>query len=99
MAKLKFPHPNNAKRNNPAIICPGERVLGLFNQDSGDTAVRIAKKARKWFAAEALKRGWVGVHFIKEVQTEFGAGCVLWVPPTVIINVTGQTLVLVPQTE
>jgi hypothetical protein len=99
MAKLKFPNPKDCKRDNPAIICPAERVLGLYNDVPGHDKKRISKDVRKWFAEESLKRGWSGVHFMKEVQTQFGAGCVLWLPPQVTINVTKQMLVLVPQTE
>jgi hypothetical protein len=80
-------------------MCPAERVIGLYNQESGDTAQRIAKKVRKWFFAEARKHGWAGVHFIPEVQSNHGAGCVLWRQPDQIgitITVTKETLVLSP---
>jgi hypothetical protein len=64
---LKFPKPENYKPDAPAILCPAERVLGLYNQDSGDTAKKIAKKVRKWFFSEAHEKGWAGVHFLPEV--------------------------------
>ncbi|OGA56044.1 MAG: hypothetical protein A3F74_19435 [Betaproteobacteria bacterium RIFCSPLOWO2_12_FULL_62_58] len=63
---------------------------------------RIAKKVRGWFAAEAIKKGWAGIHFLPEIQSAHGAGCVLWLPPQQInvkINVTKQTLVLLAQQE
>lgn len=99
MAKIKFPLPSDCKRDNPAVICPGERVIGLYNQVATKKAQKISKKVRAWFAIEAINRGWIGVHFIKEVQTDFGAGCVLWLPAAVQIQSTHKTLVLIPQTE
>jgi hypothetical protein len=101
-AKLKFPNPRDYKPVHPAVMCPSERVIGLYNQDSGDTAERIAKKVRKWFFAESAKQGWAGVHFIPEVQSNHGAGCVLWRMPEKIdiqITVTKQTLVLTADSE
>ncbi|OQB79346.1 MAG: hypothetical protein BWX88_04881 [Planctomycetes bacterium ADurb.Bin126] len=101
-AKLKFPKPKDYAAKNSTIMCPAERVLGLYNQDSGDSAQRIAKKVRAWFAGEAAKRGWAGVHFLKQVPSTHGAGCVLWQPPTQInisITVTKEILVLHAQTD
>jgi hypothetical protein len=95
--KVKFPAPRDYKPANPAVICPGERVIRLYNQDSGDTAQKIAKKVRIWFASEALKRGWAGIHFLTEVQTNYGAGCVLWRPPPIQIEVKVNSLILDPQ--
>ena len=90
-AKIKFPDPKSCKPQDPAVLCPAERVLGLYNQDSGDTAKKIAKKIRKWFAFEALKRGWAGVHFLPEIQSAHGAGCVLWLPPQgITVTITNQ---------
>ena len=43
-AKLKFPNPKICKPQNPAVLCPADRVIGLYNQDSGSTAKRIAKR-------------------------------------------------------
>jgi hypothetical protein len=61
-----------------AVLCPAERVIGLYNQNTGDTAARIAKKVRIWFRATARDNGWAGAHFLPEVQSNHGAGCVLW---------------------
>jgi hypothetical protein len=100
--KLKFPEPKNYKSSQPAILCPAERVVGLYNQDSGESAQRIAQKVRKWFFVEASKRGWAGVHFLPEVQSNHGAGCILWRPPekfAVQITVTEETLILLPEKE
>lgn len=98
-AKLKFPKSKEYKPAAPAVMCPAERVLGLYNQDSGDKAKRIAKKVRLWFFAEAPKHGWAGIHFLPQVQSNHGAGCVLWRSPDKIdisIKVTKETLVLLP---
>jgi len=75
---LKFPNPNDRKLSKPAILCPAERVLKLYNQDSGDTAQRIAEKVKDWFKTQAHKIGWGGVQFLDEVESDHGAGCVLW---------------------
>ena len=98
MAKrLKFPEPKHYKPEHPAVFCPAQRVIGLYTQDSGNTAKKIAKRVRTWFSNEAHRRGWAGVHFLPEVQSNFGAGCVLWRPPekiNVSIRITKSTLVL-----
>jgi len=100
--KFKFPLPKDYKPAEPAVICPADRVIDLYNQESGDTAKRIAKKVRKWFSDEARKKGWAGVRFSPEVQTNHGAGCVLWRPPekiNVSIKITQNTLILSDQAE
>ena len=99
--RFKFPNTKSCKPEHPAVLCTAERLLGLYNQDSGDSAKRIAKKVRVWFAKKALKKGWAGVHFIPEIQSAHGAGCVLWLPPEQInltITVTNE-LVLKAQNE
>lgn len=93
----KFPDPKDYPAKFPAVLCPSERVLDLYKQDSGDTAKRIAKKVKTWFTAEAHKLGWAGVRFLPEVQTHHSAGAILWQPPSMVnvqITVTQQTLVL-----
>jgi len=95
--KLKFPTPANCRPADPAVLCSAERVLGLYNQANADEATRIAKKVKTWFRNEAYKIGWAGVHFLPDVQSKHGAGCVLWIPPTrtdVQITVTTNMLVL-----
>jgi len=102
LAKKKFPNPNDYPPNSPAVLCPAGRVIGLYNQDSGDTAKRLAKKVRKWFADVARAKGWAGIHFLPEVESNHGAGCVLWRPPQQInlqIVVTKHTLVLTDDTD
>jgi hypothetical protein len=99
--KIKFPTPADCKPAEPAVLCPADRVIGLYNQDSGYTAQRIAKKVRTWFRTEAIKKGWAGVRFLTDVQSSHGAGCVLWRPPdqvNISITITNQ-LVLVNQAD
>lgn len=76
--KLKFPDPKNCSANKPAVLCPSERVLGLYNQENNPEAKRISKKVKKWFYDEAHNHGWNGIHFLPDVQTNHGAGCLLW---------------------
>ena len=100
--KFVFPNPANCKPKDPAVLCPAERVIAIYNQDSGETAQRISKNVRVWFAAKAIEKGWAGVHFLPEVQSAHGSGCVLWLPPQQInvnVNVTNKTLVLVADEE
>jgi len=102
MPSFKFPRPEDYKAAEPAVFCPADRVLALFNQDSSDNAARIAKKVRKWFRKQAHDAGWAGIHFLPEVQSNHGAGCVLWRPPHQInlhVVVTKQTLVLVDDAD
>ena len=95
--KFKFPDPKKCKVSDRAILCPAERVINLYNQATTKRAKKIAKSVRDWFAREARKNGWAGVHFLPEVQSNYGAGCVLWPPPqqiNVTVRVTNQILVL-----
>ena len=95
--RFKFPTPKTVKLKDGAVLCTAERILALYNQDSGDSGRRISKKVRKWFASQVKTKGWAGCHFLPEVQSGHGAGCVLFVPPrkvNVTINVTETTLVL-----
>lgn len=95
--KFKFPNPSDCKAGQPAMLCPAERVLKLYNQDNGKDAKRISKSVRAWFGTTAEQQGWAGVHFLPEVQSNYGAGCILWPPPPQInisVNITKQTLVL-----
>jgi len=98
----KFPNPSDCRPNDQAVLCPAERVLALYNQDSGDTATKIAKKVRHWFIATGRDAGWAGVRFLKDVQSSHGAGCLLWIPPrqiNVTVQVTQHILILNPQEE
>ena len=66
--------------NTPTVTFTAERVLGLYNQNSGASAQRISETVRKWFEAKAREKGWQGVNWPKDVQTGHGAGCVLLSP-------------------
>lgn len=100
--RYKFPNPGDCKAGDPAMLCPAERVLNLYNQEHSREAQRISKSVREWFATTAEENGWAGVHFLPEVQSNYGAGCVLWPPPQQInveITVTNQILVLEAERE
>ncbi|MFZ5761625.1 MAG: hypothetical protein ACOY8P_01685 [Thermodesulfobacteriota bacterium] len=102
MAKLKFPHPGECKQKDRAMMCPADRVLGLFNQETSKEAKRIGKTVRTWFTNTAHNYGWAGVMFVKQVGSQHGAGCVLARPPEIVnaqIIVTKKTLVLTESEE
>lgn len=98
---FKFPTPASCKLKDRAVLCTAERILALYNQATGKDAKRIAKNVKLWFSAEAPKHGWAGGHFLPEVQSGHGAGCVLFVPPSqvnVTVKVKKTTLVLEAET-
>lgn len=95
--RLKFPTPALCKLKDRAVLCTAERILALYNQETGEDAQKIAKKVKRWFSAEAIKQGWAGGHFLPEAQTGHGAGCVLFIPPqqtNIMVTITETTLVL-----
>lgn len=101
MADFKFPTPAFCKLKDRAVLCTAERILAVYNQATGKEAQRISKSVKKWFASEASKHGWAGGHFLPEVQSGHGAGCVLFVPPQQVnlsIKVKSTTLVLEAET-
>lgn len=75
--KFKFPDPSDYPSKSPVVLCPADRVLALYNQDNEATAKRISKKVREWVTTIALENKWKGVHFLPEVQSNHGAGCLL----------------------
>ena|SRR6266498_5259114 len=89
---IKFPVPHDYPAKTPAVLCPADRVISLYNQDSGDIGQRIAKKMKAWFTGEAKKKGWAGCYFLPQVQSAHGAGCILLNPPSVTITMTSITL-------
>ncbi|MBY4676193.1 hypothetical protein [Marinobacterium arenosum] len=94
---FKFPTPASCKLKDNAVLCTSDRILALYNQATGKEQKRITQPVKTWFAAEAQNNGWAGGHFLPEVQSGHGAGCVLFVPPreiNVSVNVTEKTLVL-----
>lgn len=72
-----FPDPNERTMNHPGVICHAERILALFNQESGDSAQRISKKVRAWFEEEAIDHGWGSIEWYPEASGNQGMGCVL----------------------
>jgi hypothetical protein len=95
--RLKFPEMSKYPLSEPAVMCPAERVIGLYNENSGKTAAKVSATVRTWFESEAPKHGWAGVHFVKDVQSGNGAGCILSRPPVNVgatITITQTTLVL-----
>lgn len=76
---FKFPDPNDYPLKTPAVLCPADRVINIYNQETGEDAKRISKKVREWFFREAHANGWSGGHFLPEVQSQHGAGCILWI--------------------
>ena len=101
-ARIKFPDPKKCTQENPAVLCPADRLLGLYNQDSGKSAKKISKTVRGWFAREASGKGWAGVNFVPDIQSKHGAGGVLWLPPqqvNVSIKITKNMFVLKSQSE
>lgn len=94
---FKFPTPESCKLKDSAVLCTSERILALYNQATGKSQQRITQPVKDWFAVEAQENGWAGGHFLPEVQSGHGAGCVLFVPPKEVnmtVNVTAKTLVL-----
>lgn len=96
--KLKFPITSDYAAKHMVVLCPAERVLGLYEQGSGIKAQRIAKKVKEWFTDEAKKHGWVGCRFVPEVQSTHGAGAILLNPLSAKITVKHITLDL-PESE
>lgn len=84
--KLKFPDVKDYPAKDPVVLCPADRVIGLYNQTTGKSAVRIAKNLKDWFNKEALSRGWAACRFVPEVQSKHGAGCMLLNPLSVTVS-------------
>lgn len=84
--KLKFPNPNDYAAKHPVALCPADRVLGLYEQETGKSAKRIAKKVKEWFSAEAQQKGWAACQFVPEVQSAHGAGAVLLNSAKITVN-------------
>lgn len=97
MPGFKFPTPASCKLKDRAVLCTAERILAVYNQATGKEARRITKNVKKWFASESEKNGWAGGHFLPDVQSGHGAGCILFVPPqqvNISIKIKKTTLVL-----
>jgi hypothetical protein len=101
MPSFKFPKPSSCRLKDRAVLCTADRILALYNQETSSDAKRISKNVKKWFASKAPSHGWAGGHFLPEVQSGHGAGCVLFIPPrklNVNIKVTSTILVLSAET-
>ncbi len=95
--RYKFPRKDSCKISDRAVWCTAERVLSLYNQANKKIAKRLSKSVKNWFISEAEKTGWAGCHFLPDVQSGNGAGCILFIPPqqlNISINVTKRILVL-----
>jgi len=85
--KLKFPDPKDYPAKSPVVLCPTERVIGLYNQATGKTAQRVAKHMMEWFVGQAKQHGWAGCRFLPTVQSRHSAGCMLLNPQSVTVSV------------
>lgn len=93
--KLKFPDPKDYPAKDPVILCPADRAIGLYNQETNSHAVKIAKKLKIWFIQEAKQKGWIDCRFVPEVQSKHGAGCILLNPLSVEVTVN-QIVIKLP---
>jgi len=94
MAGFKFPDPKKRSENHPAVLCDGEKILGLYNQATGNNAARVSKKVQTWFRDEAHNKGWTGIGYLPGDKTTDGYTAILWVPtsntPTVLVIEDGS---------
>jgi hypothetical protein len=98
--KLKFPVPRDYPAKDPVVLCPTERVIGLYKQATGKTTKRIAKKITEWFAAEAKKHEWADCRFLPTVQSRHSAGCILLNPNSKSVVVSlHQITINLPKNE
>jgi hypothetical protein len=94
--KYKFPNTGDYPKKHPVVLCPADRVLNLFKQETGGSAKIIAKKVKEWFEKEALHKGWAGCKFVPEVQSVHGAGAILLNPLSTTITLN-QIVIQLPQ--
>ena len=61
-----FPDPKDRSYNEPGIIVDQPKVLGLFNQETGQSPKRqiVTEDIKKWFREEAERRGWDSADFL-----------------------------------
>jgi hypothetical protein len=90
--KLKFPDPKDYPEKTPLIFCPNDRMIGLYNQATGEKRKRMAKKLNEWFIQESKKNGWIGCKTLPEVQSKHGAGCILFNPR--LVKIERQTILI-----
>lgn len=77
MSTWIFPEPHNYSPSSPPLICDRDRVLALYNQDSGFTAMRVTERVEEWFLEEAFSKGWAAAAFVEDAQTGHSGGCIL----------------------
>lgn len=53
-----FPDPNDRSPNSPSVIVPSAKILGIYNQNSGEKMERVTKKVQDWFCATAKAYKW-----------------------------------------
>lgn len=78
MAKFKFPDPNKRSVADPTILMPAERVLALYNQETGSDAKRVSPKVQAWTKEAGHEAGFDGVVFTEDATPGQGRGCILW---------------------
>lgn len=99
MATWKFPSPLDFPPKYPAVLCPADRVLNLYNQATGEQKQRISKNVRTWFYTAAHSAGWGGVLFVPEVGSLHGAGCILWLNQNAQVQIPSAYGVLTMSTD
>jgi hypothetical protein len=68
--------------------------MGLYEQSEKQKPRKINPTVKTWFRQEALRtHGWSAAMFVPEVQTQHGAGCVLYKQP-LQINAFSVTIAL-----
>lgn len=72
-----FPIPHNYSPASPPLLCDRDRVLALYNQDSGDTAQRVTPKVEEWFIQRAFREDWAAAAFVEDAMSGHSGGCIL----------------------
>ncbi len=55
---LVLPDPNDRSKNSPFVDVDNNRVLGIYNQNTGEGAQRVTDKVRDWFTQYVQSAGW-----------------------------------------
>lgn len=56
--RLVLPDPNDRSKNSPFVDVDHNKVLAIYNQETGEGAQRVTDKVRDWFTQWALSAGW-----------------------------------------
>lgn len=78
MAKYKFPDPDKRSPANPTVLLPAERLLAIYNQETGKEAQRVSKKVQEWARETGHAAGFDGVAFSEDATPGAGRGCIFW---------------------